>query len=789
MVVGGGSMGSELYAKFIELSGGRDALIVVVPTAGGNATYPSEVGSSRALKNAGAKNVVVLHTTDKRLADTDSFVAPLKRAGAVWFDGGRQYHLVDSYAGTKTEREFQNVLARGGIIGGSSAGASILGSYMVRGAPSNDNFIISFPGYETGFGYLRGVGIDQHVVARMRLRDLADSLMPKHPELLGISEDEGTAWLVRRDEAEIMGRNKAFVYGGRDPTDPGKPFLTLRPGDRYNLAARRVTHRAIADSPLTYGFIDSLFADFAKPGSRGATVLVAQEGRVLVNKAYGLPDTNAKYMPLTTLPNFPLGAMSELFNAPTVRVADTVKRGDKGYGASLVRRLMTPLGMHHSIVQDDGSVSSSVDELYRWDLGLYINRNTPTDSARGLSAPAIAKPSDAGSAWRADSYRNLPRLAAFGTSDGRHDAFVRIPGHHVAIIILTNRADADARTIAERITDRLLFTSGDARWKTQSVTSTSGCRSLSAVNEMVAWAGCSAGRVFRTTDGGTTWSADSVRGAARLDFRGIKAFDAKSAVITSAGAAEQGQARIYRTTDGGKSWTLAWTDSTKGVFLDGVAFWDSRHGFTFSDPVDGRLVILTTDDGGANWSKVPPVNIPPVLKGEAAFAASNTQLTVQGSSNAWIATGGGAEARVFRSTDRGRTWSVSSTGMPGGPTAGLFGIAFADAINGLAVGGDYNIARGVTDFALRTSDGGMTWKLAGIRRPDGVTQGLALVPGAAPPVFVATGAHGTAFTRDFGATWVDGDTLTSFAVGFVSPNVGWVAGPRGRVAKFTAVAK
>jgi cyanophycinase len=277
MVVGGGSMGPELYARFIELAGGPDALIVDVPTAGGAAAYPSETGSSRGFRNAGAKNVVVLHTTDRKLADTDSFVAPLKRAGAVWFEGGRQFHLVDSYAGTRTEREFQNVLARGGIVGGSSAGASILGSYMVRGAPSNNNFIISYPGYETGFGYLRGVGIDQHVVARMRLRDLADSLMPRHPEVLGISEDEGTAWLVRGDDAEIIGRNKAFVYGGKDPTDKGRPFLTLRPGDRYNLASRHVTHRAIDDSPLTGAFIDSLFADFAKPGS-GATVLVAQEG-------------------------------------------------------------------------------------------------------------------------------------------------------------------------------------------------------------------------------------------------------------------------------------------------------------------------------------------------------------------------------------------------------------------------------------------------------------------------------------------------------------------------------
>lgn len=357
------------------------------------------------------------------------------------------------------------------------------------------------------------------------------------------------------------------------------------------------------------------------------------------------------------------------------------------------------------------------------------------------------------------------------------------------IVVACSGVRPAATTPSTAGADRLMFTSDGAKWEKQAVASTSACRSLSAVNEMVVWVGCSAGQVFRTTDGGKTWSADSVRGAARLDFRGIKAFDANTAVITSAGAAEQGQARIYRTTDGGKSWTLAWTDSTKGIFLDGVAFWDSRHGFTFSDPVDGRLVILTTDDGGANWTRVPPVNIPPVLRGEAAFAASNTQLTVQGSSNAWIATGGGAEARVFRSTDRGRTWSVSSTGMPGGPTAGLFGIAFADAMHGLAVGGDYNIARGVTDFALRTIDGGVSWRATGISRPDGVTQGLVLVPGATPPIFVATGAHGTAFTRDFGATWVGGDTLTSFAVGFVSRNVGWVAGPRGRVAKFTAVAK
>ena len=332
------------------------------------------------------------------------------------------------------------------------------------------------------------------------------------------------------------------------------------------------------------------------------------------------------------------------------------------------------------------------------------------------------------------------------------------------------------------------YAGGPARWQRQSVPSTSSCRSVSAVSALIAWAGCSAGRVFRTVDGGVTWTADTVSGAARLDFRGIKAFDANTAVIASAGPAELGQAHIYRTVDGGKQWSLAWSDTTKGIFLDGITFWDARHGFTFSDPVGGRLVILTTDDGGSSWQRTPALNIPPVLQREAAFAASNTQLTVQGSSNAWIATGGGAEARVFRSTDRGRTWSVSSSGVPGGASAGLFGIAFADARHGLAVGGDYAIARGPTDRALRTSDGGVTWTGAGLQSPDGVSTGLVFVPNSSPPTFVAVGAHGTAITRDFGATWVFGDTLTYWGVGFAGPT-GWAAGPRGRVAKYLGTPK
>jgi cyanophycinase len=242
--------------------------------------------------------VYVLHTNDKKLADSDSFAAILKKAGGVWFEGGRQFHLVDSYAGTKTEAGFNDVLARGGVIGGSSAGASILGDFLVRGAPSNDNFIMDYPGYEKGFAYIRGVGIDQHVVARERLADLADSIIPKYPNLLGMSEDEGTAWVVRGDTATIIGRDKAFVYGGKDPTDKGKPFLTLYPGDRYNLATRKVMHRAASESKLSIAFLDSLFKPFAEP---------------------------------TTVPQFQLGDIAHVFTALCAQLpVDSGGRGGRG---------------------------------------------------------------------------------------------------------------------------------------------------------------------------------------------------------------------------------------------------------------------------------------------------------------------------------------------------------------------------------------------------------------------------------------------------------------------------
>jgi len=457
IVVGAGAMGPEIYKRFIDAAGGPDALIIDVPTAGGDSVYNQNAPGTRGWKQAGAKNIYVLHTKDKKLADSDSFAAILKKAGGVWFEGGRQFHLVDAYAGTKTEQAFRDVLARGGVVGGSSAGASILGDFLVRGAPSNNNSIMDYPGYEKGFAYLRDVGIDQHVVARERLADLADSIMTTHPNLLGISEDEGTAWVVRGDTATIIGRNKAFVYGGKDATDPDKPFLTLHPGDKYDLGARHMLHRAIDDSPVSQAFVDSLFRKYNDAAAGGATVLVAQGGKVFIDRSYGIPP-QTKYMPTTTLPQFQLGEMSAVFSAlcaqlpaPNTSRASTGASGGAGRAAMppstpfqscVTRELGVPIGLHRTVAAADGTVQSDVDELYR--LGL------------GLENPRTYNGVNYANGWHADTYHGVSRLAAYGAGDGKRNAFVRLPDQRAVVIVLTNDPSADVRGMVDAITDRLL---------------------------------------------------------------------------------------------------------------------------------------------------------------------------------------------------------------------------------------------------------------------------------------------------------------------------------------------
>jgi len=236
VVVGGGKIGPEIAQRFVALAGGPDAEFVVIPTAAGdNDPDPVKVEQDF-VKTFGVKRVTVLHTHDRARADTEEFVAPLKKARAVWFPGGRQWRLVDAYLNTRTEREIQAVLERGGVIGGSSAGATIQGSYLVRGA-RDGNTVMMAKGYEQGFGYLKEVAVDQHVLARHRENDLV-AVIEAHPDLLGIGIDESTAIVVQKGQCEVIGASKVGIYDGKDHA--GKRYYFLAPGDRFDLEKRAV---------------------------------------------------------------------------------------------------------------------------------------------------------------------------------------------------------------------------------------------------------------------------------------------------------------------------------------------------------------------------------------------------------------------------------------------------------------------------------------------------------------------------------------------------------------------
>lgn len=247
VVVGGAMRSPEIYERFIRLAGGPDAHIVLVPTAGGGEEYDEFYGGMNAWRDAGARNLTLLHTTDPAVADTEEFIEPLETAGGVFFFGGRQWRLVDAYGGTRAEEAFREVLERGGVIGGSSAGASIQGSFLVRGDTGTNTIMMG--DHQRGFGYLRGVGIDQHVLRRNRQFDMVE-VIEAHPELLGIGLDEDTAIVVQGDRFEVIGRSYAIIYDNRTTTDSGGPFYFLAPGDRYNLATREATRPTQVERPL-----------------------------------------------------------------------------------------------------------------------------------------------------------------------------------------------------------------------------------------------------------------------------------------------------------------------------------------------------------------------------------------------------------------------------------------------------------------------------------------------------------------------------------------------------------
>jgi photosystem II stability/assembly factor-like uncharacterized protein len=289
--------------------------------------------------------------------------------------------------------------------------------------------------------------------------------------------------------------------------------------------------------------------------------------------------------------------------------------------------------------------------------------------------------------------------------------------------------------------------------------------------------------VLRSLDGGETWQNVSPAGHARLDFRDVDAINARAAYILSIGNGDA--SRILKTTDGGSSWVEQFVNPDADAFFDAMSFWDADHGIAFSDSANAQFRIITTADGGATWARVPVDALPPALENEGAFAASGTNIAVWGDRHVWIGTGAAARARVLRSADRGKTWEIADTPIPAGPSAGIYSIAFRDALHGIVVGGDYSKEDLALDNVAATDDGGKTWRLApGV---GGFRSVVTYLPAASGPTILALGPSGADISNDDGRTWIPSPTPArglhtfSFARG---TSTGFAAGGRGQLAKF-----
>lgn len=324
-------------------------------------------------------------------------------------------------------------------------------------------------------------------------------------------------------------------------------------------------------------------------------------------------------------------------------------------------------------------------------------------------------------------------------------------------------------------------------WVIQNSGTTARLRGVSAVSDRVAWASGSGSTVLRTADGGATWQKLQISTDA-LDFRDIDAINSQTAYVLSIGNGPL--SRIYKTTDGGSNWTQQFKNDDPKAFYDAMSFWDSHHGLVIGDSIDGNFCIMRTENGGQTWTKVPASALPPALENEGAFAASGTNIAVSGKTHAWIGTGAARQARVLRTTDRGRTWRVANTPLAAASSAGIFSIAFRDLKHGVVVGGDYTKEKEAVANLAVTFDGGETWTL--VKGLSGYRSAVAYVPVNSKsrqiPMLVAVGPSGADYSSDDGRTWerLEGhgfDTLSFVPARARRWPIGWAAGAGGSIGK------
>lgn len=324
-------------------------------------------------------------------------------------------------------------------------------------------------------------------------------------------------------------------------------------------------------------------------------------------------------------------------------------------------------------------------------------------------------------------------------------------------------------------------------WESIDVGTEAHFRGLHVVDDNIIWASGSKGTVIVSSDGGESWRVRTVEGAEDLDFRDVHAFDDGAAVIISSGDV----AKIFRTTNGGRTWKSC--GKKANAFFDAISFWDDRYGIVMSDPIEGRIWLARTKDGGKSWKALSEPTRPNTEPGEAGFAASGTNMCVVGANTCYIGLGGTPEnqfrnnSRILVSRDRGKSWEFGGpVPIQRSPSSGIFSLCFTDEVNGVAIGGDYLKADDSSSNYAVTEDGGKTWSTPSPRvPPSGYRSCVASWKNGREVKLVAVGTNGTDMSTDLGGKWVRISNKGFNSVDFSDTGrTGWGVGQNGSVARW-----
>ncbi|WP_020570074.1 WD40/YVTN/BNR-like repeat-containing protein [Neolewinella persica] len=308
----------------------------------------------------------------------------------------------------------------------------------------------------------------------------------------------------------------------------------------------------------------------------------------------------------------------------------------------------------------------------------------------------------------------------------------------------------------------------------------SSIRAIQVVDEKTVWWAGSNGLIGHTDNGGQSWETDTLSYQGKpLHFRSISVTPSAVFVLSI-----ESPALLFKSIDKGRNWRLVYQEDHAAAFYDAMQFWNPKEGIAMGDPTDGCISIIITRDGGNSWQKLPCAQLPSAAEGEAAFAASNSNIALKGD-HAWVVTGG-AKARILHSPDKGKTWTITQSPIKeGGQMTGIYSVDFWDTSRGIVFGGDWNQQTDNLQNKATTTDGGKSWQLTANGASPGYRSSVKYFPNGKGQAIIAVGIPGISVSRDAGNSWRDLSTESWYAASFVpGKNTCWLAGNKkiGKVA-------